>query len=716
MKAAHMKRVPYIQQMRQTECGLCCVAMIMQYYKSYDGIRKIRESLEVGRDGLKISLLAKYMKSRGMDTKVYRANAEALLQLELPAIIFWHNEHFVVLEKIEGKSVTIVDPAFGRRKLKYSEFCENYSDIILIVRPTEKFKPYKEKRNLWISAFKNIKIKKLLYVKLAIVSAMMYAIQMTIPVLVQHLTDNINGMTESRLEGNYYYYAIGIAVLLAGFSFFRGMKVIELQLNLDKHLTQGTFKKMLSLPYKFFESRSNGDLLFRLNCLSVIRDLVSEQIIQGVLQIGMMICILGYMLSKSIILTIVALLFLVINIYFIVKMKPTLMEANQNEMVEDTRLQGVQVEAVYSAFGIKIAGMENEVLESWTRRYEKSLVAYKKNNMIKNINDTVLSVLQMTAPLVILSLGIFQYMDDVVTMGEVIAIYTLASNLFSTGISVFNIYNSFVLASSYLERITDITDAKEEVVPDEPIELRISGKVQLKDVSFAYTSNSDNVLENINLEIKKGQKVAVVGASGSGKSTLAKIILGLYEPNNGELYFDGINMKNLDKGTLRRQIGVVPQDMSLFNKTIYDNICINKKVNNDMVRRVARIAQIDEEIQQMPMKYQTLVSDMGMNLSGGQRQRIVLARALLNKPELMILDEATSALDYVNEKKVSSYFEQAGCTRIIIAHRLSTIIDSDCIIVLNKGKIVESGTHEQLIEKGGLYANLYMSRERAVAV
>ncbi|KNY28943.1 peptidase domain-containing ABC transporter [Pseudobacteroides cellulosolvens] len=715
MRAAHMRRVPYIQQMRQTECGLCCVAMIMQYYKSYDGIHIIRESLEVGRDGLKISLLAKYMKSRGLETKVYRANAEALPQLELPAIIFWHNDHFVVLEKIDDKSATIVDPAFGRRKLKYSDFCQNYSEIILTAKPTEEFIPVKEKRNLWINAFKNIKIKKMLYVKLALISAVIYVTQMIIPILIQHLTDNI-GMTKSGLEGNYYYYAVSIAILLGGFSFLRGMKIIELQIDIDKHLTKGTFKKMLSLPYKFFESRSNGDLLFRLNCLAVIRDLVSEQIIQGILQVGMMVCILGYMLSKSVIMTVVALIFLVINICFIIKMKPTLMEANQNEIVEDTRLQGVQVEAVYSAFGIKIAGMEDEILENWTRRYEKSLTAYKKKNMIKNINDTVLSVLQMLAPLVMLALGIFQYMDELITMGEVIAIYTLASNLFSTGISVFNIYNSFVLATSYLERITDIIDAKEERVPDKPIELRIAGNLQLSNVSFAYTNNSDNVLDNINLDIKRGQKIAVVGASASGKSTLVKIILGLYEPKYGEILFDGINIKNLDKGMLRRQIGVVPQDMSLFNKTIYDNICINKKVSNDTVRRVAQIAQIDEEIQQMPMKYQTLVSDMGMNLSGGQRQRIILARALLNKPELMILDEATSALDYINEKKVSRYFEQVGCTRIIIAHRLSTIIDSDCIVVMDKGKIVQTGTHEELLKQGGLYASLYMSREQSIAV
>lgn len=710
MKISHMRKVPYIQQMRQTECGLCCVAMIMHYYKSYDGIHRIRKNLEVGRDGLKISLLAKYMNNIGLDTKVYKTDVEALKGLELPAIIFWNNNHFVVLEKIENNGITIVDPSYGRRKMKILEFIKNYSNIILTIKPTEKFTPFKEKRNLWISIFKNMQVKKMLYIKILIVSAFIYIMQMAIPIIVQYLTDNINNITQVELNKN-YYYAVYISLLLALLTFLRGAKIIELQINIDKHLTKGTFKKLLNLPYKFFENRSNGDLLFRLNCLSTIRDLISEQIIQGTLQIGMMFCILGYMFSKSVLMTAVAILFLIINIYFIIKMKPILTEANQNEIIADTKLQGVQVEAVYSAFGIKIAGMEKEVLEKWTEQYEGSLEAYKKKSLVKNINDTILSVLQMMAPLVMLSLGIFQYMDGLVTIGEVIAIYTLTINLFLTGFSVFNIHTSFVLTTSYLERITDINDTKEEFVPDQPVKLQFSGNVNLNNVSFAYTKDSENVLDGINLDIKRGQKMAIVGASASGKSTLAKIILGLYETKSGKILFDGINIQDLNKTMLRRQLGVVPQDMFLFNKTIYENICINKNSGYDIVRKVAKIAQIDEEIQQMPMKYHTLVSDMGMNLSGGQRQRIVLARALLNKPELIILDEATSALDYINEKKVSKYLKKSGCTRIIIAHRLSTIIDSDFIVVLNKGKIIESGTHNELIKKGYLYASLYMNQD-----
>ena len=214
---------------------------------------------------------------------------------------------------------------------------------------------------------------------------------------------------------------------------------------------------------------------------------------------------------------------------------------------------------------------------------------------------------------------------------------------------------------------------------------------------------------------KKGQQIAIVGASGSGKSTLSKILLGLYEPSSGNIYYDDINFKNLNKQAIRKQLGVVPQDISLFNKSIYDNIRMNKEnVDNKDIKHAAEIAQISSEIEAMPMGYHTLVSDMGLNLSGGQRQRIALARAVLNNPKVIILDEATSSLDSVNEMKVANYFKAIGCTRIIIAHRLSTIINSDMIYVMDKGKIIESGTHKELMILNGADANLYKAKEEKV--
>ncbi|MCE4148766.1 ATP-binding cassette domain-containing protein [Bacillus velezensis] len=221
------------------------------------------------------------------------------------------------------------------------------------------------------------------------------------------------------------------------------------------------------------------------------------------------------------------------------------------------------------------------------------------------------------------------------------------------------------------------------------------------------------MLKNISLEIREGQKIAIVGSSGSGKSTLSKLIMGLYDPTEGQICFDSIPLEKLDRKQLYKQMGIVPQDITLFNSSILKNITLNNKnISVEKVRKVAKAAQIDKEIESMPMKYNTPISEMGMNLSGGQRQRIVLARALLNDPKILILDEATSSLDLVNESLISKYLSEMGCTRVVIAHRLSTIIDSDFIIVLDKGEVVESGKHEDLIALEGVYSNLYRSQTK----
>lgn len=215
------------------------------------------------------------------------------------------------------------------------------------------------------------------------------------------------------------------------------------------------------------------------------------------------------------------------------------------------------------------------------------------------------------------------------------------------------------------------------------------------------------------MEIREGQKIAIVGSSGSGKSTLSKLIMGLYDPTEGQICFDSIPLEKLDRKQLYKQMGIVPQDITLFNSSILKNITLNNKnISIEKVRKVAKAAQIDKEIESMPMKYNTPISEMGMNLSGGQRQRIVLARALLNDPKILILDEATSSLDLVNESLISKYLSEMGCTRVVIAHRLSTIIDSDFIIVLDKGEVVEVGKHEELIALEGVYSNLYRSQTK----
>lgn len=712
MNIDHKRKVPYIEQMQQTECGLCCTAMILRYYKSNEKLAQLREYLDAGRDGLKISQISGYLKERGFETHVYQASMNNLSKLPLPAIIFWNNEHFVVLEEIIGNNYIIIDPAFGRRKIHQEEFNKEYSKIVLTIQPTEDFVPNKERQSTWKPVLKNLVQNKLLFGKVLMLSIITYLASISIPILVQYLIDDVALANNPGLLRKYVLGVSFVILVYGAFTIVRGNDLIKLQVGLDRFLNKSTIGKLLKLPYKYFEVRSNGDLLFRLNSLHVIRDIMSEQVLQGILNIGALVFILCYMIQKSIPLTILSLGLLVCTGIFILYMRPKMMEANQYEIVESTKLQSVQVETVYSILGIKTTGIEQEVYNNWNEKYENAVDKYSYRSRTLNIYTSVISLTQSVNPFIILTFGIYQFFIGNVSVGEVIAFYSLANTFFSSGVSIFQTWNNFLLSTSYLERLKDITDMEAESNPKEPKELEVTGDIELKDVSFAYTNSSEPVIKNLNMHIKQGQKVAIVGASGSGKSTLSKILLGLYEPSSGDIYFDNINFKELNKQTIRRQLGVVPQDICLFNKSILENIKMNKtNVSMEEVRKAASIAQIAEEIEAMPMGYHTLVSDMGLNLSGGQRQRIALARAILNNPKIIILDEATSSLDSVNEMKVSNYFKDIGCTRIVIAHRLSTIIDSDVIYVMDKGEIIEQGTHKELMMLNGAYAQLYKAKE-----
>ncbi len=703
----HKRSVPYVEQMQQTECGLCCATMLLRYYGSQEKITRIRESLEAGRDGLKLSYIADYLKKRGMETRIYKAGMEALGKIPLPAVIFWNNEHFVVLEKIKGDCYYIVDPAFGKRKVDRETMEESYTDVVMAVQPTETFRPIREKSHNWGVVLEHMKKNRKVIALIVAMSFIVYALQMSVPIMIQKIVD-------AEALKNQGLSVLGLMLLLGIINFLRGRRMICLQIDTDFNLSKNVFSKLLRLPYKYFEGRAPGDILFRMSSITNIRDLLSEQIVQTVMQAGMLVFIVAYMFMKSTIITAVAAAVFVLTGVFIFSMKTKISEVNQDDMMKNTMLQTVQVETIYSMFAIKTSGMEEETKKNWKKAYDRCLDSYKRKNRVINVYTSVLAFVQNIAPIFLLGIGIYATMKGRMTLGESMAVYSLAGSFFSTGIALYNFWNDFVVAGAYMERLHDIIDSEDEKVPDKPIAINVSGNVDMDHVSFSYTKTANPVLSDISLHVNKGEKVAIVGASGSGKSTLAKLILGLYDPTGGDILYDGVSISRINKSELRKQIGVVPQDMTLFNESIFDNIRMNREeLGLDEVKEAAEIAQIRGEIEQMPMKYYTMISDMGMNLSGGQRQRIALARAIVHKNDLIVLDEATSALDYENERKISNYLGDKDCTRIVIAHRLSTIIDADKIVVLDKGKIKEIGKHDELIERDGTYAKLYYADKKS---
>lgn len=717
------KKVPYVAQLIQTECGLCCITMILRYYGNYQTLNDLREYMEIGRDGLRLRHMGEMLEHLGFEAKAYKTTIQGLRQLPTPSILHWENNHFVVLEELNDKYMIVVDPAYGRRKIPLNEAEELYSGYVLSATPTEKFKHKKKKRNVWFDYTYLIFENKKKFLLISALTLSLYLMTLAMPVFIQFTIDRI---TNDALNIRSAAHIVGIGsadryltllllslacAFFASITFFSGKKQIDYQIIIDRSMSQKVIGHLLKLPYKFFDVRSYGDLVFRLSSLHIIRDIYSQRLINFFIDCGAILIILGYMVSKSLFLAAITFVIFIISGIAMVFARKFILEANQYEIVENSKMQSLQIEILYSILGIKIAGMEKEIYAKWEEQYDNVMQKNRKRSYFQNIHDTVTSLIKVIVPLLILMVGVNQFINKRLSLGEVIAFYSMSNIFFGTTVSIFQAWNNFLLAAQYLERVQDITNTEPEKIPEKPIKLDITGEIRMENVSFSYTQHSQEVLQNINLDIKSGQKIAIVGPSGSGKSTLSKILIGLYMPTKGKVFYDDINLDMLDKPYLRKQMGVVPQDISLLNKTIFDNIKMNKEnIDFEDIKRATQIANIYEEIESMPMKYYTLISDMGANLSGGQRQRIALARAIINNPKIILLDEATSSLDAINESKVSDYFKSNGCTRVVISHRLSTIIDSDMIYVMNDGKIIEQGNHDALIEKKGFYYTLYKAQ------
>lgn len=706
----HRFSVPLVKQVTQTECGLCCCLMILKYYKSKESLKSLQEDADVGRDGMNLRRIKEILEKRGLETKVFKiADAMGFKMFKEPVIAFWDNKHYVVVEKYKKGIFSIKDPGDGSITMTTEEFQEHFSGIILTAKLTENFVPVKKSEyNVWKEAISTLKNKKFLILQVMILLILTFTVSLATPVFIQKIVDKAVASSSFNSMKMYIYAAVGFAAGYFAVGILKSLRLATLNVLIGYRLEADTYKHLLKLPYKFFEQRPVGDLLFRLSCTSVVKELIAGQIIAGIIDIATLIVTLGYMLNKSVILSLIALAFFILNVIVTVYIQPKLRKTINDEISEKSHMQSAQVEAIYSIQSIKLSCLEEHTFSIWKKFYDKAVAAFRKKIVISSIQNAINSVITVFAPIFILLCGIGMYFNGILTLGEAIAFESICVSFLSYISQIVSTYLQFVTTDGYLNRIGDIWYSNEEennATYDGELK---EGNISIRNLSFAYNKSAKNVLENINIDIPAGSRVAFVGSSGSGKSTLSMLITGLYSYDEGEILFDGIPLKDYDKEKICGCFGIVPQDAMLFNKSIYDNIVMTgEKIDPERVKECCRYACIDQEIENMPMKYDTMISEMGMNLSGGQRQRILLARALIHDPKVLVLDEATSSLDNENEAKIADYLRSRGCTQIVIAHRLSTIIDADRIYVFSNGKVCEYGTHSELLERKGVYYNLY---------
>lgn len=685
------RQVPVRLQTGMPECGHACLAMIASFYGKSWSLEELRERFPPPSRGTSVSYLTKMARELGLDARVFRAEPRHVAEMVLPCVIHWDALHFVVLEACDNGGYRIVDPMVGRVNISSSEFDKRFTGIAVQMVPGAKFLDmHPRKQNALPLLAEGLKGKSRLILSVAVLALVLEVLGLTSPLLIQAVTDSIIPHNDVSLLVILVSFFALACVLQLGAALARSSLLIRLGEELTVRWNAIVCSRLLGQPYLFFLQRPIGDIKTRFNSIEEVQRMVTHRFIAGILDGFTAIFTLAIIVFYSGRLAVLTFSFTAVYGLWRFATLPRLLYATECRIKAHSAQQSLLNEVLHGVHSIKANGEETAQLCRYSERTRDSAANTRRTQWLAGSIDEVGQTIIRMHWICAVGMGTTLVMSDAITAGMLVAYATYAYQFSQRSAKLLDLASEWPMIVLHGARLTDLVR-----IPDRagsalhPFDATRSD-FRMTGVCFRYSQEDPWILDGVSLNVREGECIAIKGPSGTGKSTLAKILVGLLEPLEGEVYLGGVALRSVRSEDLRAHIACVLQDDQLFSGTIAENIAFFEPgFSLEDAVEAAKLAQIHDEIVAMPLRYQTRVIDLGASLSGGQRQRLILARALYRKPKILVLDEASSHLDLANERRINEAISALKITRIIVAHRPDTLAIAERILELKHGALVE---------------------------